>query len=329
MDIEINKLPPLNSYLLKNIIFSMENQETTGFLDLISGEVVEVSNIHDTVVVKKSYNSKELVSLSINKNKDRFLALPTWGSIEGFKIREQFIKDIKNPIYKKALNHVFHTGRGVFRKFKEVLKENPIIERQWLEYKSKYMQAIVINWYQECEGYINLTNLDPEAEELPNDLLISDFKFTNKVSVDDILEVNEIKKTLHSKLSDIEKILVERRPSVNNLNNNINYFIAINLEDEIVAYIEWDKINEDIIEVISYGVIEEYRGLGIFSLLFDKLMRQAMREKFKKLIIFNPKFMQNFNDFIGNSIFSCNYSYSIVDILKWNQEVESSEIMDV
>lgn len=53
MDIEINKLPPLNSYLLKNIIFSMENQETMGFLDLISGEVVEVSNIHDTVVVKK------------------------------------------------------------------------------------------------------------------------------------------------------------------------------------------------------------------------------------------------------------------------------------
>ena len=326
MDKEKYILPPLTSYLLKNIIFSMENQETLGFLDLISGEVVEVSDIKESVVVRESKNSKKLVSVSVSKNKDRFLALPTWGSIEGFKIREQFIKDVKNPVYKKKLDHVFHTGRGVFKKFKQVLKENPIIERQWREFKANYMRAIVINWYEECEGYINLIGLEEEIEELPNDLLISDFIFSTDVNDKDISTVNRLKKEFINELDDIEQLLINRRQAIL---KKPRYVVAYNLENEIVGYIEWEKISEKIVEITSYGVVEAYRGLGIFTLLFDKLMRQTNRERFDKVLVFSTKILQSLQKNNENCDFSCNFSYSMIDIILWNQSMDSTELMDV
>ncbi|MDC7237546.1 MAG: UPF0158 family protein [Sphaerochaetaceae bacterium] len=326
MEKDTYKLPPLTSYLLKSIIFSMENQDTRGYLDLISGEVVEVSNTNDSIVVKESENSSKLVSIKIAQDKDRFLELPTWGSIEGFKIREQFIKDVKNPIYKEKLDHIFHTGRGVFRKFKQVLKENPIIERQWREFKTNYMRAIVINWYEECEGYIDLIGLEEEIEELPNDLLISDFIFSTNVNQEDLNSINQIKANLISDLDFIEKILIERRQ---NLLKNPRYVVAYNLENEIVGYIEWEDIGKKCVEVTSYGVVEMYRGLGVFTLMFDKLMRQTNRERFDKLIVFSTKIMNCLRRNVEKSDFSCNFSYSMIDIILWNQDMDSTELMDV
>lgn len=326
MEKNIYELPSLDSYLLKNIIFSMENQGTIGYLDLVSGEVVEISNLSDSVVVRDEKKSDDLISISIRENKDRFLALPPWGSIEGFKIREQFIKDMKNPVYKKTLNHVFHTGRGVFRKFKEILKENPLIERQWKEYKSNYMKAIVINWYEQCEGYINLVNLEEEIEELPNDLLISDFVVSFKLNNDDYEIVQIIKKNIIKDLDKEEKIIVNRRQQ---LLKNPNYVVVYNLEDEIVGYIEWELLDNSIIEIISYGVEKEFRGLGLFTLMFDKLMRQAGRESYNKVVLYKSKMLSKYDKISKKGLYNCNFGYSIVDISKWNASMDSSELLEV
>jgi hypothetical protein len=309
MDTEIFKLPPLTSALLKSIIFSMENQVTIGYLDMISGEVVEVSNINEAVVVKEFIGSKNLISLTIKDNKDRFLLLPPWGSIEGFKIREHFIKDVKNPIYKTKLNHVFHTGRGVFRKFKQVLKENPIIERQWLEYKSNYMKAIVINWYKECEGYIKLINLEDEVEELPNDLLISDFIFSTNIESSDKEVINKLKRDFTKDLDKIENLIISRRQA---LLKNPRYVVAYNLGNEVIGFIEWEAVDDKLVEITCYGVVKLYRGLGIFSLLFDKLMRQTNRERFEKVLTFSTKRFKGLNKYKESCNFSCNFNYTRV-----------------
>lgn len=328
MEKDTYKLPPLTSYLLKDIIFSMENQDTIGFLDLVSGEVVEVSNFEESVVVvKESKTSNALISITIEDDEERFLELPPWGSIEGFKIREMFIKDVKNPIYKKKLDHVFYTGRGVFRKFKEVLKENPILERQWFEFQFNYMKAIVVNWYKESEGYVDLLELKTEEiEELPNDLLISDFTFSTNVSVNDIKSIEKIKKQFIEKLDYLEKLLVERRQD---LLKNPKYIVAYSIDNEVIGYIEWEALDNNYIEITSYGVVEAYQGLGVFTLLFDKLMRQSKREKFVKLIVFSTELFKELHRRNTNFDFSCNFSYSLVDILLWNQKIDSSELMDV
>lgn len=320
------ELPVLNSYLLKNIIFSMENQGAIGYLDLESGEVVEISNINDPVVVRENKKSEGLISITIKQNKDRFLALPPWGSIEGFKIREQFIKDMKNPVYKKTLNHVFHTGRGVFRKFKEVLKENPIIERQWIEYKSNYMRAIVVNWYKECEGYINLLNLEEEVEELPNDLLISDFIFSTKISETDYNKLRLLKNDTINDLTFFEKTIVKRRQDIL---NKPNYIVSYNLSDEIAAFIEWEEIEKDTIEITSYGVEKQYRGLGLFNIMLDKVIRQASRQSYDKVVIYISQMLVKFENNSKKDLYNCNFGYSIIDVNYWNMDVNSSELLDV
>ena len=59
------------------------------------------------------------------------------------------------------------------------------------------MKAIVVNWYKECEGYVDLLELKTEEiEELPNDLLISDFTFSANVSVNDIKLLKKLKNNL-------------------------------------------------------------------------------------------------------------------------------------
>jgi len=320
------ELPVLNSYLLKNIIFSMENQGAIGYLDLESGEVVEISNINDPVVVRENKKSEGLISITIKQNKDRFLALPPWGSIEGFKIREQFIKDMKNPVYKKTLNHVFHTGRGVFRKFKEVLKENPIIERQWIEYKSNYMRAIVVNWYKECEGYINLLNLEEEVEELPNDLLISDFIFSTKISETDYNKLRLLKNDTINDLTFFEKTIVKRRQDIL---TKPNYIVSYNLSDEIAAFIEWEEIEKDTIEITSYGVEKQYRGLGLFNIMLDKVIRQASRQSYDKVVIYISQMLVKFENNSKKDLYNCNFGYSIIDVNYWNMDVNSSELLDV
>ncbi len=320
------EMPVLNSYLLKNIIFSMENQSSIGYLDLECSEIVEINSINDSVIVKAEKNSDELISIKILKNKDRFLALPPWGSIEGFKIREQFIKDMKNPVYKKHLDHVFHTGRGVFRKFKEVLKENPIIERQWLDYKSKYMKAVVINWYKECEGYINLVNLEEEIEELPNDLLVSDFLFSTDIDKTVIKDVYLLKEEMIKELNFFEKLIITRRDK---LLSDQKYLVSYDLEDNLVGYIEWEAIDSSNIEIISYGVKKEYRGLGLFNLMLDKLIRQAARERYDKVVMYKTENLINFTNSLKNKETSCNFGYTIIDINYWNMSIDSSELLDV
>ncbi|MGD1821465.1 MAG: UPF0158 family protein [Pleomorphochaeta sp.] len=320
------KLPVLNSYLLKNIIFSMENQGSIGYLDLENAEVVEVVNINDSVIVRENKKSDNLVTLVIKNNKDRFLALPPWGSIEGFKIREQFIKDMKNPVYKKTLNHVFHTGRGVFKKFKQVLKENPIIERQWLDFKSKYMKAIVINWYKECEGYINLNNMDEEFEELPNDLLISDFVFSTKIDKNVEKNIAEIQSTIINELDFFEKLIVNRREEII---VKPNYLLAYNLEDNLVGFIKWEELDSSSVEITSYGIYEEYRGLGLFTLMMDKLMRELSRKKYNKVVFFKGKSLSNYDLNLNKNDFVCDFGYSIIDINSWNMDKNSSELVEV
>lgn len=326
MERNVYEMPALNSYLLKNIIFSMENQGTIGYLDLECSEIVEINNINDSVIVKENKNSNELISLKILKNNERFLALPSWGSIEGFKIREQFIKDMKNPIYKKHLDHVFHTGRGVFRKFKEVLKENPIIERQWLEYKSKYLKAIVINWYKECEGYINLVNLEEEIEELPNDLLVSDFLFSTDIDKSVIKDVKSLKNEIIGELNYFEQLIVNRRDK---LLSDQKYLVAYDLEDNLVGYIEWESIDSSNLEIITYGVKKEYRGIGLFNLMLDKFIRQASREKYDKVVMCVSENLLNYTNNSKNKVSGCNFGYQIIDINYWNMSINSSELLDV
>lgn len=315
-------LPNLTKILLKNIIFSMENQNSKGYLDLSTGEIIEVQNKNDIVIVNDDDHN---VALKIADNKDRFLAIPLWGPLEGFKIREQFVVSLINPVYREKLDKVLHNGRGVFRKFKDVLHTNPIILQQWYLFKADYMKAIVVQWYEENKGIIKLEKLPEDIEEMPNDLLLQEFEidYNDETKKD---EIKNLRNFFLSSLNEIESILIKRRIK---LIKDSKYISVTSFDDKVVGFIEYEVVENNLVEIISYGILEEFRGLGLFSLLLDRLMRQLKRENILKVLMFLPsKFNINTINFKKIDT-SCNLNYFIVDISVWIETMATTELLEV
>jgi uncharacterized LabA/DUF88 family protein len=322
----IYRMPELNEKLLKQVIFSMENQKANGFLDLFNTSIVEVNNIKEPVQVASDINLGHFDKVLVKDYPNRFILIPTWGPFEGFKMREDFVNELRNPVYKEKLNKVLHTGRGVFKKFKEILHSNTSIERQWYVFKEKYMKAVVIKWYEFNDGAINLEQLPLDIEELPDDLLMEDFQFEFYNNDEKIDEINEIMENCFKEISDIEAIIIKNRQS---LVKNTKHLCVLTPDNRLVAYLEYKKINDFSNEILSYGVIPECRGLGLFDTMLDRLVRQSNREGCSTILLFFTANFVNKKQIIKNCELTCNLTYNLIDINVWIDKNASSELLEV
>jgi ribosomal protein S18 acetylase RimI-like enzyme len=117
----------LTGELMEQIIFAMENQKETFLLD------------------------SELPSIVSTEAKDKitgkYYELPLWEPSDGYRLMEQFVLSLRNPIYREHLSSILHCGSGVFRKYKDALNQRPDIERMWFTFKEKEMKNRVSDWY--------------------------------------------------------------------------------------------------------------------------------------------------------------------------------------
>ncbi|MBN1837367.1 MAG: GNAT family N-acetyltransferase [Spirochaetales bacterium] len=103
-------------------------------------------------------------------------ALPKWRPIDGFQLMERFVARLHNPIFRERLREALASGKGVFRKFKDILKEEREIERLWFAFKEREMLRVVQDWYNEQRELAGLERLELEPpEEEPEELLETDF----------------------------------------------------------------------------------------------------------------------------------------------------------
>lgn len=149
----------LTDEIVDQIIFGMENQETSFLFDLAKGELIQ----------KNEGNAEELEA-----DQERYISLPDWKPVDGFRLMERFVSYIKNPIYREELRDALNGGRGVFRRFKDVIKRYEPLEKQWFVFKEKEMRQIVRNWYAAVNEAADLERLGDEPEET-EDLVLSDF----------------------------------------------------------------------------------------------------------------------------------------------------------
>lgn len=323
---KIYNMPELNENLLKQVTFSMENQKSNGFLDLFNNSIVEVDNVRKQVQVSSDKNPGHFEKLIVGDYPNRFILVPTWGPFEGFKMREDFVISLKNPVFKERLNKVLHTGRGVFKKFKEVIHSNSSIERQWYIYKESYMKAVVIKWYEFNDGAINLEQLPIDIEELPDDLLMEDFQFEFYEKDEKANEINEIMKYFFDEIGETEKsIILKGQNSV----KNTKHLCILTPDDKLVGYLEYKNNNGTINEVLSYGVLQEYRGLGLFSMMLDRLVRQSNREGLDTIVLFFTSKYIKISKIIKNSEITCNLAYSSIDVKSWIEKNASTELLEV
>jgi len=107
---------------------------------------------------------------------DAVAPLPKWRPIDGFQLMERFVSRLHNPIFRERLREALSSGRGVFRKFKDILKEEREIERLWFAFKEREMRQVVWDWYNEQRELAGLERLELEPpEEEPEELLETDF----------------------------------------------------------------------------------------------------------------------------------------------------------
>ena len=146
----------LTEALADAIADALENQERRFVVDAEKGALADAA--------------------SVKSDEVRYYALPEWDSAAGFKLREAFVAHLHAPLVRAELQDVLHSGRGVFRNFKSVLKRFPEAEKKWHRFKNKKLYEYIGGWYNGLREIWGLEKLDHIVEEY-DDLLRNDFTF--------------------------------------------------------------------------------------------------------------------------------------------------------
>jgi len=254
-------MPLLTQELLDDIIFGMENQDNESVLDLQSGEVVSPDELDDE---EEEADEDE---------GERYVDLPSWSSNDGFRLMEKFVTRIRNPYYQKRLSDILRGGHGVFRGFKDVLSEQPLLLENWYGFKRHEMEKVITKWYRDEQGSIALDELDGESpDEGLGDLLLEDFSlsFSDDASVGESLRKQLLDDIPGNVRPQIEMNLSLAHPQ--------RYLYASGPDEAVCALLVF-AVSDSTASVLFYGVESKWRGMGLFRLLFDTLARQLAREK--------------------------------------------------
>ncbi len=147
----------LDEELIGQLIYAMEDQRGQFVIHLDSGAIVPAQQAADS--------GEEGVS---------YVPIPAWQPIDGFHLMERFLLTLRNPIHRERLRAALAAGRGVFRSFKNALKQSPELERLWFAFKEREMRKVIRGWYDDQRELLGLARLGPEPEP-SEELLLEDF----------------------------------------------------------------------------------------------------------------------------------------------------------
>jgi GNAT superfamily N-acetyltransferase len=178
----------LTQELTDEIIFAMEDQTGHFLFDSAEGRCVA---------------SRESGAV---EDDDRYYAIPLWDSVSGFRMRERFVAQLRNPIMREDLRGALASGHGVFRKFKDILKGSPEIERLWFLFKEREMRLLVLEWYNGLRDFWGLERVGAEPEET-EEIVSQDFSFRERAGED-----GEAFEEIEALLSSVEGEIARENP---------------------------------------------------------------------------------------------------------------------
>ncbi len=267
----------LDSSKLNEIMYNMENQNKDSSIIIATGEILYPND------------GEKLEG-------DELYPLPKWGPVEGFRIMNEFVSGLKNPIIKQELKSVLNQGHGVFRKFKNVLKGSPEIERIWYSFKKDEIKAKVLNWYNQIREYAGLDIFQEGDFEDEKDLLDFDFTMTRAepgdfefISLCDKKGFDELYSNYPEEV--ILDMYSKKRDGMLNesMFDNDYIFLAKNPTGESVGVIwaaGYTLCNSfSGMDLLQLYVTPEYRGLGIGKLLLNKILDEYRTGDYKDFIV--------------------------------------------
>lgn len=275
----------LTPELIDQIIFGMENQISYYYLDMEMGRVEEESQLDESQRLEE----------------ERYVLIPRWSSADGFQLMERFVDSLRNPVFRERLREALASRKGVFRNFKNILKERDDIQRLWFQFKEREMRTRVLEWYEQICDALGYQKLGPEREET-EDLVLSDFIIAPAGPlVRDRLEEYDLKafrEASGDKPQDLTHLLfLARRSLIPGDQDKLVVFSAATPEGETAGLI-WGTdawlspqaaafFDEDpgVSFLIQFYVEPEFRGLGLARLLLDTYIHEAYNREMKRVIL--------------------------------------------
>ena len=272
----------LTSELVEQIIFAMEDQQNDYYVHRDSGELLREDEIEE-------YESEEGAE-------DPFILIPEWRPVDGFLMMEKFVARLRNPLLRDQLKDALASGRGVFRKFKDILKTSPEVERLWFNFKERELRRAVWQWYNDNRELAGLERLEeePEPEEDLEDLLASDFAIVKIVNrhLDALRELDErsfaarFPEADSGSVADLFRESRERLPDPHSEGSVV--FVAETPDEEFAGFV-WAVEQSDplvpgrILRVQQLAVVQRYQGVGLGAMLLKHLISEARDRGYHRL----------------------------------------------
>jgi ribosomal protein S18 acetylase RimI-like enzyme len=248
----------LTPQMIDKIGFAMEDQKEQFTVDADSGELVSLSSLGDA------------------PDEERYVRLPRWGSAEGFHLMESFVTSLDNPAYREQLSRSLTMGRGVFRAFKDVLKQNKEIERLWFAYKEQRLRAVIVSWYNVHREARGLAKLPAEPEET-DELVMSDFSFrweegghlrdVEKLDRDAFFELFP-----HESPERLAEMFSEKRRGLPPAGGELAPLLISETPGGELAGFSWGVIDGTSVHIVQLAVVPALRGLGLGEALLRKFL---------------------------------------------------------
>ena len=276
----------LSQEILHQIMFALEDQNTTYLLERSSGRLADRRTFPD------------------DRIPEGYVELPQWGPANGFRMMERFVTVVRNPRLQKELRSVLFSGKGVFKNFKSLLKSHPQGEKQWFSFHEEEMTRYILQWYNQLEEICGLEQLGDEPED--NDELIhSDFVFRQyEASTDEENFVRAANMVMAERETQwpgeiglaLSSLWQEREEQ-----SGSQQFFSLVVETiggDFAGCIKatlYPSCARETVLLTSFFILEQYRGLGIGKELLGQCVSQLQERGIRWIILADlviPSFLQ-------------------------------------
>ncbi len=290
----------LTPELMDQIIFAMENQTMEFYLDPESLLLV----------------SKDELDSSLTP--EGLIELPDWNPSDGYQLMDSFTVVLRNPVYRERLRQILSSGRGVFRGFKNVLKERPDLEKLWFAHKDREMKRRVRLWYGELCEFWGVESLGLEPEET-GDLFLDEFSMEESGADEESAETFRrlYEQELYLDYPEGVRRLLLNSPCMTDGRQIL--FKALSPEGSVCALLAF-SLKDEYAVLTCFYVLPEYRGAGVASGLLDRASHSCYEKGASFMIISLPPEGEVLRHNLSRRGFRDTGGWQILDLKSWFYE---------
>jgi ribosomal protein S18 acetylase RimI-like enzyme len=298
----------LTPELTGEIVFAMEDQTGHFLFDSVESRCVSMRD-------KKSAGKAD-------PDDDRYYAIPMWDSVSGFRMMDHFVAQLRNPVVCEELRSALGSGHGVFRKFKDILKAHPEVERLWHLFKDREMKNLVLEWYNSLRDFWGLERIGAEPDEtediVSHDFLFREYENEDEIAYETLIDSveREVDESLSPGLSDA---MDELRARISDGFDSEGQYavVALTPDGELVGVAVSKPIPVDSflsVQLDTIAVYPEFRGLGIGKELLSRTIARWSGKGYRWLLFTNPVIPQSFQHVLHRSGFVEKGHISVLDL---------------